>query len=606
MNQETVGRLRVWRRALALSWSVWPAGMLMRGTSNFFNRMLRGPLQAFALQHIVEDATQGKPLGTIWVGLLIGSLAALIPVDRVWHYIDQRLGILAIAATEEALLEASLRPTGLNHLEDPAYADSLAVARERAVAVILLSNWLMSVATEVVVVALSAVLLAAIHPGLVVTLALAAALAPVHARVRRHALAVIDRSLPGQRLAGLLFGMGRRPEVVREIQLLGLTDWLGRKHRRERLRVLQAMRQAELRPLLLATGTGALQGGILAGGLAALLLLSNSGEVSPGQAAAAVILLTSSLDLVVQLGSSGSDLARNGHAAGHLVRILDFSHPTSNPAPRAMTPEGLAGGPGIELRGVGFTYPWADAPALSEVNLNLAPGTVVALVGENGAGKSTLVKLLCRLYEPTEGAILVGGTDLRDIDPAEWRARLTGAFQDFMKFKFLARESIGVGYVNDSEDIARVRRAGDDAGITAALDALPKGFATQLGREYKDGADLSEGQWQKVALARTAMRLEPLLTVLDEPTSALDPLAEEAIFRQYAARAAAAKEVGGVTILVSHRFSTVALADRIVVLDEGRVRERGTHLGLLAKRGLYAEMWTRQLSEQEREDIAAE
>lgn len=596
MNLEIRGQLQVWRRALALSWSVWRAGVVIRGTSNLINRLLRGPLQAFALQRIVEDATQGRPVDAVWGGLLIGSLAALIPVDRIWHYIDQKLGILAIAATEEALLKASLEPTGLNHLEDPSYADSLAVARERAAAVILLSNWLMAMTAELLVVTLSAVLLAAIHPGLVLALALAGGLAPVHARVRRHALAVIDRTLPGQRLAGSLFSFGRRPDVVREIQLLGLADWVVGKHRRERLRVLQAMRQAEVRPLLLATGTGALQGAILAAGLAALLLLSGTGAVSAGEAAAAVILLTSSLDLVVQLGLSGSDLARNGHAAAHLVRILDFSDSATDSVPRVKAPDSFAGRPGIELRDLGFTYPWAEGPALSDLNLSIAPGTVVALVGENGAGKSTLVRLLCRLYDPTTGAILVGGTDLRDIDPAEWRARLTGAFQDFMKFKFLARESIGVGQLEASSDLGRVRGAADDARVTDALDALPEGFANQLGREYANGADLSEGQWQKVALARTAMRMEPLLTVLDEPTSALDPLAEEAVFRQYAARAAAAKEVGGVTVLVSHRFSTVALADLIVVLDGGRIIETGSHEDLVAQNGLYAELYGMQAS----------
>lgn len=596
MNSSLLQQLGVWRAALALSWSVWPVGMAARGTSNLVNRLVRGPIQAFALQRLVESATEGETLDARWPFLLVASIAVIIPVDRIWHYIDRRLGILAIAATEQALLEASLRPTGISHLEDPEYADALAVARERAASVILLSNWVMSVGAEVIAVLFAAGLLAAIHPGLVLALALASGLAPVHASVRRGAIAVIDRTLPGQRLAGSLFALARRPEVVREIQLLGLVDWVTGKHRRERLRVLNAMREAELRPMLLATGTGALQGAILAAGLGAVLFLSAAGRVSAGEAAAAVILLTSSLDQVVQLGMNGSDLARNGHAAQHLMRVLQFSDAQSPIRPRATMPSRLDAGSGIEFRGVGFTYPWSDRPALVDIDLRIPAGTVVALVGENGAGKSTLVKILCRLYEPTHGTVEVDGVDLRDIDPEEWRARVSGAFQDFMKFKFLARESIGVGSLDDVTDSARVLRAADRSGIRSALEALPSGLENQLGREYQGGADLSEGQWQKLALARSSMRLDPLLTVLDEPTSALDPLAEEAVFLQYASRAAKAKAIGAVTLLVSHRFSTVALADKIVVLDEGRIVETGSHQELLERQGLYAELYGLQAS----------
>jgi ATP-binding cassette subfamily B protein len=251
---------------------------------------------------------------------------------------------------------------------------------------------------------------------------------------------------------------------------------------------------------------------------------------------------------------------------------------------------------GIRLERVAFAYPGSERLVLEDVNLLLPAGAVVAVVGENGAGKSTLVKLLAKMYEPTHGAIYVDDLPLRRIDPQSWRARVAGAFQDFFRFEFLARQSVGVGDLPRAEDDAAVTSAVERAGAEDVVRRLVAGLDTQLGPTWPEGVDVSFGQWQKLALARGFMRESPLLLVLDEPTAALDAETEHALFERYAAAMRAASGQGRITILVSHRFSTVRMADLIVVLDGARVVEVGSHADLLAARGTYAELYGIQAS----------
>ncbi len=251
---------------------------------------------------------------------------------------------------------------------------------------------------------------------------------------------------------------------------------------------------------------------------------------------------------------------------------------------------------GIRLDHVSFAYPGTSRVVLDDVSLTLPVGAVVAIVGENGAGKTTLVKLLSKMYEPSSGSILVDDTPLARVPASEWRERLAGAFQDFFRFEFHARHTVGLGDVPRLDDKPAVLAAVDRAGAGDVVARLTLGLDTQLGPTWPSGVELSFGQWQKLALARGFMRDQPLLLVLDEPTAALDAETEHALFERYsaAARGTSESDSGRITILVSHRFSTVRMADLIVVLDGARLVEVGTHDELMAKRGQYSELYSIQ------------
>jgi ATP-binding cassette subfamily B protein len=249
---------------------------------------------------------------------------------------------------------------------------------------------------------------------------------------------------------------------------------------------------------------------------------------------------------------------------------------------------------GIALENVSFRYPGTEREVLTDVSLNLPAGRVVAIVGENGAGKSTLVKLLCGFYQPTSGRITIDGVDLKALDVRAWRTTLSGAFQDFVKFEYPLSESVGIGDLSRIADPEAITAALGKAGAADLVTSLGNGLDTQLGASWPDGTELSHGQWQKVALARGFMTEQPLMVVLDEPTSAFDAQAEQEMFDQYGAAAAESARTGKITVLVSHRFSTVRMADLIVVLDGARVAEAGSHAALMTLGGSYAELFAIQ------------
>jgi ATP-binding cassette subfamily B protein len=248
---------------------------------------------------------------------------------------------------------------------------------------------------------------------------------------------------------------------------------------------------------------------------------------------------------------------------------------------------------GIRFDHVSFTYPGTSRVVLDDVSVTLPAGAVVAIVGENGAGKTTLVKLLAKMYEPSSGSILVDDTPLARVPAGDWRERLAGAFQDFFRFEFRAGHTVGLGDIPRLDDEPAVVAAVERAGAGDVIARLASGLHTQLGPTWPRGVELSFGQWQKLALARGFMRDQPLLLVLDEPTAALDAETEHALFERYAAAARGANDgnSGRVTILVSHRFSTVRMADLIIVLDGARLVEVGTHDELMSKSGQYSELY---------------
>ncbi len=244
---------------------------------------------------------------------------------------------------------------------------------------------------------------------------------------------------------------------------------------------------------------------------------------------------------------------------------------------------------GIRFEQVGFTYPDAESPTLIDVNLHIRPGESLALVGENGSGKTTLIKLLTRLYQPTSGRILLDGQDLRDWDEAALRDRIGVIFQDFTRYQLLLGENIGAGDVQHFDDEARWRDASDKGMATSIVEGLPAGYHTPLGKWFNEGRELSGGQWQKIALSRAFMRSRADILVLDEPTAAMDAAAEATIYEHFRALTR-----GRIAILISHRFSTVRMADQIVVLQDGRIIEQGRHEQLMQLNGHYAHLFSLQ------------
>ncbi|SHF20310.1 ATP-binding cassette, subfamily B [Modicisalibacter ilicicola DSM 19980] len=272
----------------------------------------------------------------------------------------------------------------------------------------------------------------------------------------------------------------------------------------------------------------------------------------------------------------------------YLSNLYEYLEQPVAPSTGSLT-EGALPGDGIRFENVGFTYPGTQQPVLQDIDLHLRPSESLALVGQNGSGKTTLIKLLTRLYDPSEGRILLDGSDLKEWDDATLRRRIGVIFQDFERYQLQVGENLGVGDVAAFTDTVRWERAARQGMADAFISRLEHGYRTQLGRWFKDGQELSGGQWQKIALARAYMREEADILVLDEPTAAMDAAAEAQVFEQFRRHAR-----HRMTLLISHRFSTVRAADQIVVIDAGRIIEQGAHEELLAQEGRYAQLFRMQ------------
>jgi len=548
-------------------------------------------LIALWLKYLAEGVLNGRRNVVIAAAIGLGVSAAAtwflkVFSDRTQRQFRERLTIALEAHV--AGLQASV--AGIEHHERPEYLDRLAVLRNQ---VFVLDHMYWSMFTTcawILRLAVTITLLVSIHPAL--ALLAAFALPTVLTSSWRPGVerAAEERAASANRLARHLFDLATTAPPGKEVRVTRIGP-----------RLVEQRREAWERwyaPIAAARGTSAAWHAagwaiFAAAYVGAVIFVTSVLKASPANV---LLVLAAGARLSAYVAATVGEIGflRGVWLDGsrRLAWLEDYAASLVENAD-APVPDRLR--EGIRFDHVSFAYPGTDRTVLNDVNLHFKPGSVVAIVGENGAGKTTLVKLLCRLYQPTSGRILIDASDLARMPPDRWRSRVSGAFQDFFKFEFQARQTVGVGDIPRVDDSPAVSAAVNRAGADDVIQQLTAGLDTQLGLTWPEGVELSFGQWQKLALARGFMRDQPLLLVLDEPTAALDAETEHALFERYAAAARRGETPNGrITILVSHRFSTVRMADQIVVLDGSRVAECGSHEALLAKGGQYAELYNIQ------------
>lgn len=509
----------------------------------------------------------------------VGTWFLRVTSDRTQRRFRDRVAIAL--ESHVARLQASVAT--IAHHERPEYLDRLAMLRDQVFVLDHMYMSLFSTCGWILRLGVTLALLVSIHPLL--ALLAVFALPTVLASTWRPGVerAAEERGASANRLARHVFTTATTAPPGKEVRVTRIADRLVKDRRAAWERWYAPVAAARWGSALWHILGWAIFGAAYVG---AVIFVSMRPGATPGQV---LLVLAAGSRLSVYIGGTVGEIGflRGFWLDGsrRMAWLEDYaaSHAEHTDA---HAPEQLIAG--IRFEQVCFSYPGTERRVLDNINLELKPGLVVAIVGENGAGKSTLVKLLSRLYQPTEGRILVDGVDLARIPADEWRSKMAGAFQDFFRFEFRARHTVGLGDVPRLEDEPAVVSAVERAGAGDLVDRLVSGLETQLGATWPDGMEVSFGQWQKLALARGFMRERPLVLVLDEPTAALDAETEHALFERYAA---GARGGGRITILVSHRFSTVRMADVIVVLDGAHVVEVGSHEALLAKGGPYAELY---------------
>jgi ATP-binding cassette subfamily B protein len=579
-------------------------------------RTHRGYTTAMIVLRVVRSVV---PVTTFWVGKLIldsviAAKAGHGSLTQVWRYLALELAIVLageVLARASSLIESLLgdlfsnamsvqlmehaAKLDLAQFEDPEFYDHLERARRQTVGRIALLSLLLSMSQDALTLLTLAGALIAYNPWLLLLLAVAVIpsfLGETHFAALGYSL--LFRWTPERRQLDYLRYVGASDKTAKEVQMFGLAPWLTERYRDLSQKFYEENRNLSVRrgvvsALLSILGTVGYYAAYVV-----ILIRAVKGDITIGTLTFLAASFGRGRDVIQNILLSASNVAEQALYLRDLFVFLEMRPTIESPPNARPVPAKIQSG--FVFENVGFRYPDSERWAVRNVDLVLRPGERVALVGENGAGKTTITKLLARLYDPTEGRITLDRVDLKEYDLVSLRHTIGVIFQDFVRYDMRFDENIGVGEIDSVRaDLDRnngtppaISEAAENSLAASLLPRFSKGYQQMLGRRFDEGVDLSGGEWQKIALARAYIRDAQVL-ILDEPTAALDARAEYEVFLRFSELVA-----GRMAILISHRFSTVRMADRIIVLRHGKVEEQGSHEELLANGGLYEELFTMQ------------
>ena len=580
------------RQGLALAWAASPQSLVRYSVLGMISSAMP-PIAVYLGAVLVNRIAEARLQALTWrdmLPIILGLWAATGVQRAIGAYMGygRNLFVRRVQLEAERRLLEQASKVDLGHFDNSDWHDRLARAKRDV-------SWrpgdltwsVLGLSGNIVTIVLMAGLLASLHWVLVV-LALAAALLSLalERRVTARLYEFFYKETPEEREREYLGDLLVQPRTTKEIRAYVLSDYLLGRHRErseELFRLREQMYRSGTRISML---TGFVTGTALA--LAYLFVAAQgiSGNIDPGGVVLVIGAFTSVSATLGNISSTFVAVDQHTTFLEDYFSFLSIDRLIPVPEPARDVPRTLEAG--IEFDNVTFAYPGGTEPAVANLSLHIRGGELIALVGENGAGKSTLVKLLLRFYDPTEGAIRVGGADLRELDPEALRGRIGVLFQDYASYELSVRENVQMGRPGMIADDRKVVSALEDARSDWLLKKMPKGLDAKVGRLFEGGHDLSGGEWQRLALARIMYR-DADIWILDEPTSSLDPEAEAAIFAEL-------KEIlkGRIGIVISHRFSTVRIADRIAVIVDGKVAELGSHDELLRANGRYAQLFELQ------------